>query len=75
VPKAVLFGAATLAELAATFSGGVATLTRERARVMWEELWVCDVTKAKLELDFVPRTGFAAGAKLTTAWYREQGWL
>lgn len=75
VPKAVLFGAATLAELAASLGGGAATLTRERARAMWEERWVCDVTKAKRELDFVPQTGFAAGAKLTTAWYRGQGWL
>lgn len=75
VPKVVLFGAATLAELAATLSGKVATLNRERARVMLEELWLCDVGKAKQELGFVPRVGFGEGAKLTTAWYREQGWL
>lgn len=75
IPKAVLFGAATIAELAATLSGKVATLNRERARVMMEEVWVCDISKAKKELDFIPRIGFAEGAKLTTAWYREQGWL
>jgi dihydroflavonol-4-reductase len=75
VPKAVLFGAATIAELAATLSGKVATLNRERARVMMEELWVCDISKAREELGFAPRVGFAEGAKLTAAWYREQGWL
>jgi len=75
VPKAILFGAATLAELAATLTGKVATLNRERARVMMEELWVCDVNKAKVELGFSPRVGFAEGARLTTAWYRQQGWL
>lgn len=75
VPKVVLFGAATIAELAATLSGKVATLNRERARVMLEELWLCDISKAKEELGFVPRVGFAEGAKLTTAWYRERGWL
>jgi dihydroflavonol-4-reductase len=75
IPKAVLFGAATVAELAATLSGKVATLSRERARVMWEELWVCDISKARDELNFAPRVGFAEGAKLATAWYREQGWL
>jgi dihydroflavonol-4-reductase len=75
IPKAVLFGAATVAELAATLSGKVATLNRERARVMWEELWVCDISKARDELSFAPRVGFAEGAKLTAAWYREQGWL
>jgi len=75
VPKVVLFGAATIAELAATLSGKVATLNRERARVMLEELWVCDASKAKTELGFAPRVGFAEGAKLTTAWYRGQGWL
>jgi dihydroflavonol-4-reductase len=75
VPKAVLFGAATIAELAATLSGKVATLNRERARVMMEELWVCDISKAREELGFAPRVGFAEGASLTAAWYREQGWL
>jgi dihydroflavonol-4-reductase len=75
VPKAVLFGAATLAELAATLTGKIATLNRERARVMMEELWVCNVNKAKTELGFSPRVGFAEGARLTTNWYRQQGWL
>jgi dihydroflavonol-4-reductase len=75
VPKVVLFGAATIAELAATLSGKVATLNRERARVMLEELWVCDTNKARQELGFTPRVGFAEGARLTAAWYRQQGWL
>jgi nucleoside-diphosphate-sugar epimerase len=75
VPKAILFAAATLAELAATLTGKVAALSRERARVMMEELWVCDVNKAKADLGFSPRIGFAEGARLTTAWYRQQGWL
>jgi dihydroflavonol-4-reductase len=75
VPKAVLFGAATIAELAASLSGKVATLNRERARVMWEERWICNIDKAKRELAFTPRVGFAEGARLTAAWYRQQGWL
>jgi dihydroflavonol-4-reductase len=75
VPKAVVFGAATIAELAATLSGKVAVLNRERARVMMEKLWVCDASKAKKELGFSARVGFAEGARLTSAWYREQGWL
>jgi dihydroflavonol-4-reductase len=75
VPKVVLFGAATIAELAATLSGKVATLNRERARVMWEERWICDIDKARRELAFTPRVGFAEGARLTAAWYRQQGWL
>lgn len=75
VPKVVLFGAATIAELAATLSGKVATLNRERARVMLEEQWLCDINKARQELGFTPRVGFAEGARLTAAWYRQQGWL
>lgn len=75
VPKAVLFGAATVAELAGTLTGKLGTLNRERARTMMEGLWVCDVHKAKAELGFSPRVGFAEGARLTTAWYRQQGWL
>jgi nucleoside-diphosphate-sugar epimerase len=75
VPKAVLFGAATLAELGATLTGRVATLNRAKAREMWQRSWLCDVGKAKRELGFTPRVGFAEGAKLVATWYREQGWL
>jgi len=75
VPKAVLFGAATVAELAATLTGTVAILNRERVRVIMEELWICDANRAKRELGFSPRVGFAEGARLTTTWYRQQGWL
>jgi len=75
VPKALLFGVATLAELAATFAGRSATLNREKARDLVQDGWVCDVTKAKTEIGFKPRVGFAEGARLTAAWYREQGWL
>ncbi len=31
--------------------------------------------KARRELDFSPRWGFAEGMRLTVAWYRENGWL
>jgi len=75
VPKALLFGAATVAELAATFSGRAATLNREKARDLTQKRWVCDISKAKRELGFTPRVGFAEGARLTVAWYRDQGWL
>jgi nucleoside-diphosphate-sugar epimerase len=75
VPKAVLFGAATLAEFGATLTGKVATLNRAKAREIWQKSWVCDVGKAKRELGFAPRVGFAEGARLVTTWYSEQGWL
>ncbi len=75
VPKALLFGAATLAELAATFTGRAATLNWGKARDLAQERWVCDATKAKNELGFTPAVGLAAGAALTVAWYRDQGWL
>ena len=75
VPKAVLFGAATVAELAATLTGGAATLNRAKARELAQKRWVVDVGRAKAALDFRPRVDFAAGAKLTAAWYRAEGWL
>lgn len=75
VPKALLFGAATIAELAASFAGKAATLNREKARDLSQKRWVCDIGKAKRELGFTPRVGFAEGARLTVAWYRQQGWL
>jgi len=75
MPEAVLFGAATIAELTAAVRGRAATLNRQKARDLVQRRWVCDISKAKDELGFAPAVGFEAGARRTASWYREQGWL
>lgn len=75
VPKAVLFGAATVAELASTLGGGIATLNRHKARELAQARWVVDVSKARASLGFEAKSDFETGCQITAAWYREQGWL
>ena len=37
--------------------------------------WICDITKAKMELGFRPRFRLEAGIRVTAQWYKENGWL
>lgn len=75
VPKAVVFGAALVAELAATLRGEAATLNREKAKELTQSRWVCDISRARRDLGFSPRVDLAAGVNATVAWYRQHGWL
>lgn len=37
--------------------------------------WVCDTTKAREQLGFMPRVGPVEGIALTIEWYRSRGWI
>jgi nucleoside-diphosphate-sugar epimerase len=49
-------------------------LTRDKCNELFGQ-WVCDGSKARAELGWVPKTLFEEGARLSTVWYREAGWL
>lgn len=49
-------------------------LTRDKCNELFGQ-WVCDASKARAELGWVPKTLFEEGARLSTVWYRQAGWL
>jgi len=67
-------GVAAVSEVLFKLVGATPMLTREKARELLAS-WEVDVSKARRELGFESRIGFAEGARQTYQWYREQGWL
>ncbi len=75
VPPPVLHVYAAWNEWIAKWTGKARTFNRDKARVMLEVGWTCDISKAKNELGYHPRIDLLHGAETTYRWYRENGWL
>jgi len=72
---APLFHALTVvSEFAFRALGATPLLTREKNREL-NSWWEMDVSRARQELGFESRIGFADGARQTFEWYINQGWL
>ena len=50
-------------------------MTRHKVREVRERFWICDGSKAKKELNFIPKHSLEEGLKKTAEWYKEMGWL
>ena len=75
VPKRMIWGIACFAEYFSAFSRRPSLLNRDKAEEMFEKDWVCDITKAKTLLGFVPRVPLSEGARLTFEWCKKEKWL
>jgi nucleoside-diphosphate-sugar epimerase len=49
-------------------------LTRDKCNELFGQ-WACDAEKARTQLGWQAEVPFEQGAKLTVAWYRQEGWL
>lgn len=75
VPRSVAYVVACFAELGAFLRRTAALLNRGRVRELTQARWVCDVSRTIRELGFRPAFPLQYGVHLTTAWYREAGWI
>lgn len=55
--------------------GQAVMLTREKADALSRPYWVCSSAEAEKALGWKPAVKWAEGARLTAAWYKENGWL
>ncbi len=53
----------------------VPPVNREKLQELMAENWICDISKAKEELNFLPIYDLESGLKDTIKWYRENKWL
>lgn len=75
LPTWVAHWIATGAELCAQLRRKAAILNRERVREMSQQRWVCDPTRAMVEIGFRPTYPIARGVAETAKWYRRMEWL
>jgi len=74
-PRWAYHFAALLSEAYGFFRRRAVSLTREKVLEMSQPFWVCSHDELRRDLGWSPEVGLQEGARLTAAWYREQGWL
>lgn len=50
-------------------------LSREKLHELAAKNWICDISKAKKELDFTPKFDLQTGLEDSIAWYTKNNWL
>ncbi len=74
VPAPLFKLIASISEYSFRMIGATPMLTREKSRELLASWEIC-TDKAKRELGFESRIGFAEGARQSFDWYRAHGWL
>jgi nucleoside-diphosphate-sugar epimerase len=75
LPRALVHAASVAAEAAASLTGRIPALSRDKAREIAAPAWVADPGAAERVLGWSARIAAAEGIPATAKWYREKGWL
>jgi dihydroflavonol-4-reductase len=75
IPKSVLVTFAFFSEAFTRLLGKTPLLHLGRAKELCQRFWICDISKAKTELGFLPEYDLEKGAFETANWYKENKWL
>ncbi len=75
VPRWLVVGMASFSEYVSQISRKPALISRGKVEEMVQKNWVCDITKARTVLGFVPGTLLTEGARLSVDWYKRENWL
>jgi nucleoside-diphosphate-sugar epimerase len=74
LPSPIFRAVATISEFSFRAIGVTPLLTREKSREL-NSSWEMDISRARTELGFESKIGFADGARQTYEWYINHGWL
>jgi len=75
VPRWLVVGMASFSEYVSQISRKPALISRGKVEEMVQKNWVCDITKARTVLGFVPGILLTEGARLSVDWYKRENWL
>jgi len=75
IPQALLKPIAAISEGIDRLRGRPATLSREKAREMAQEAWICSAAKATKLFGYRQEWQLKDSVKQTVDWYRKEGWL
>ncbi|HEY6953330.1 MAG TPA: NAD-dependent epimerase/dehydratase family protein [Bacteroidota bacterium] len=75
LPPFLVYSAAALVEALSYFGPRPALLSRDKARDMAQDHWVCNPQRIKQDIAFETRTNAEMGLKATYEWYKEKKWI
>lgn len=75
IPKPVGKGLLAITDRAARLAGRATVLSYDKTAEFFAPAWLADPTPLESATGWTARHDFAAGARATAAWYRQQGWL
>jgi len=75
IPHFIVFTIAAFAQFFAMFSSKPATLNIEKARDLVQSYWICDTSKAMIELGYRQKVSLEEGIKRTCEWYKKMKWI
>ncbi|MBZ0199270.1 MAG: NAD(P)-dependent oxidoreductase [Ignavibacteriaceae bacterium] len=75
VPHSMVYSIAAVAQFFAMFSSKPATLNIEKAKDITQQAWICDISKAKKELNYNQNISLEEGIGRTIAWYKDMKWI
>lgn len=75
IPEFIVVLVAALYNLIDLFSLKPSVFNFEKRKDMIADAWICDISKAKKELGFVPKVSLENGVRETFKWYKEAGWI
>lgn len=74
-PLFVLRIITVLGDIWGRLSGQITALNKDKYHILKQRNWLCDISKARNELNFHPEVLLKDGVKRTVAWYKENHWL
>jgi len=75
IPRKVLPVIGSLANGISRITKKTTMINRDKIKELMYSDWVCDISKAKSKLDFMPKVRTREGIKWTADWYRIHRWL
>ena len=75
VPRTAVRLAAHAGDLLSTLTGRPTLLNRNKAALARPRWWLCDASRARAELGWIPTVPLQRGVRETYNWYVDAGWL
>lgn len=75
LPKVLLPLIGVLGEGLSRITGKTTMINRDKVKELIHTDWVCDISKAKGKLGFIPEVRIQEGVKWTADWYRIHRWM
>jgi nucleoside-diphosphate-sugar epimerase len=74
-PKSIASAAGFAGDIWTKLSNRAATINSQKVKELLQPSWICDTSKARSGLGFIPKTDLETGIRKTVRWYQAEGWI